>query len=99
MKAMTSDINRRYPSAEAMIADLEAFRKNPGVSLDFELSDLRGADVDEPTQPLGAAAAQAVGVVASRQVTLRSRRNPNGESLFAVSMKNLHRNVRPIRRY
>ena len=81
MKAMTSDINRRYPSAEAMIADLEAFRKNPGVSLDFELSDLRGADVDEPTQPLGAAAAQAVGVVASRQAnasvkTESERRKP-----------------------
>ena len=53
MKAMTTDMNRRYPSAEAMIADLEAFRKNPGVSLDFELSDLRGTEVDEPTQPLG----------------------------------------------
>ena len=57
MKAMTADINRRYPSAEAMIADLESFRKNPGVSLDFELSDLRGSDVDEPTQPLGVSAA------------------------------------------
>ena len=53
MKAMTTDMNRRYPSAEAMIADLEAFRKNPGISLDFELSDLRGAEVDEPTMPLG----------------------------------------------
>ena len=52
MKAMTTDMNRRYPSAEAMIADLEAFRKNPGVSLDFELSDLRSTEVDEPTQLL-----------------------------------------------
>ena len=56
MKAMASDINRRYLSAEMMIADLEAFRKNPGVSLDFELSDLRTEDVDEPTQPLRVAA-------------------------------------------
>lgn len=69
MKAMTSDINRRYPSAEAMIADLEAFRKNPGVSLDFELSDLRGTEVDEPTQPLSAAAVQAAGAAASRQMS------------------------------
>ena len=67
MKAMTADINRRYPSAEAMIADLESFRKNPGVSLDFELSDLRGNDVDEPTQPLGVAAAVRGSSAALRQ--------------------------------
>ena len=52
MKAMTADPEKRYPSADAMIADLEAFRKNPGVSLDFELSDLRPEETDEPTQLL-----------------------------------------------
>ena len=52
MKAMTPDLEKRYPSAEAMIADLEAFRKNPGISLDFELSDLRPEETDEPTQLL-----------------------------------------------
>ena len=62
MKAMASDLNRRYPSAEAMIADLEAFRKNPGVSLDFELSDLRTDETDEPTQPLRVAAGRTVSV-------------------------------------
>lgn len=52
MKAMMADIDRRYASADAMIADLEAFRKNPGVNLDFELSDLRPEISDEPTQLL-----------------------------------------------
>ncbi|MBP3509955.1 Stk1 family PASTA domain-containing Ser/Thr kinase [Oscillibacter sp.] len=52
MKAMASDIDRRYDSADDMIADLEAFRKNPGVSLDFELEDLHPEEVDEPTRPL-----------------------------------------------
>jgi beta-lactam-binding protein with PASTA domain len=52
MKAMAPDLERRYPSAEAMIADLEAFRKNPGVNLDFELSDLRPEESDEPTMLL-----------------------------------------------
>ena len=52
MKAMASDIDRRYNSADDMIADLEAFRKNPGVSLDFELEDLHPEEVDEPTRPL-----------------------------------------------
>ena len=52
MKAMAPDPDRRYPSADAMIADLEAFRKNPGINLDFELSDLRPEESDEPTQQL-----------------------------------------------
>ena len=52
MKAMASDIDRRYDSADDMIADLEAFRKNPGVSLDFELEDLHPEEIDEPTRPM-----------------------------------------------
>ena len=50
MKAMAQDINTRYHSADAMIADLEDFRKNPGVSMDFSLEDLRPS-VDEPDEP------------------------------------------------
>ena len=41
MKAMSPDLNRRYASADAMIADLEDFRKNPNISLDFTMMDLR----------------------------------------------------------
>lgn len=52
MKAMTPDLERRYASADAMIADLESFRKNPSASLDFSLVDLRPEETDEPTQPL-----------------------------------------------
>ena len=59
MKAMTSDINKRYASADAMIADLEAFRKNPEVDLEFELEDLHQPEVDEPTRPLSTGAVQA----------------------------------------
>ena len=50
MKAMASDINRRYPTADAMLADLEEFRKNPDVDLDFTIEDLRCPESDEPTQ-------------------------------------------------
>ena len=54
MKAMAQDINKRYPSADAMIADLEDFRKNPGVSMDFSMEDLRPSmeEPDEPTRLL-----------------------------------------------
>ena len=52
MKAMTPDLERRYASADAMIADLEDFRKNPNISLDFTMMDLRPEEPAEPTQPI-----------------------------------------------
>nr|WP_325182503.1 Stk1 family PASTA domain-containing Ser/Thr kinase [uncultured Oscillibacter sp.] len=52
MKAMTPDLERRYVSADAMIADLEDFRKNPNISLDFTMMDLRPDEPVEPTQPI-----------------------------------------------
>ena len=50
MKAMAPDLEHRYQSADAMIADLEAFRKNPEVEMKFDLSDLRPEENDEPTR-------------------------------------------------
>jgi serine/threonine-protein kinase len=52
MKAMSPTLDKRYASADAMIADLETFRKNPEVDLDFEMEDLRPEVIDEPTRPL-----------------------------------------------
>ncbi|MDR2671211.1 MAG: PASTA domain-containing protein, partial [Oscillospiraceae bacterium] len=46
----------RYTSAEAMLHDLEEFRKNPSISFDYDLSGLHPqekAAVEEPTRPLG----------------------------------------------
>ena len=54
MKAMASDMNKRYLSADAMLADLEEFRKNPNINFNFTLEDLTAGDGDEPTQILGA---------------------------------------------
>ncbi len=58
MKAMSADAERRYASAEEMIADLEAFRKNPDVTLDFDKEDLHPEEEDEPTRPIAAGAAK-----------------------------------------
>ena len=52
MKAMAPDLEHRYQSADAMIADLEAFRKNPEVEMKFDLSDLRQEENDEPTRTI-----------------------------------------------
>ena len=52
MKAMAPDLEHRYQSADDMIADLEAFRKNPEVEMKFDLSDLRPEENDEPTRTI-----------------------------------------------
>lgn len=54
MKAMASDVEKRYLSAEAMLADLEEFRKNPNISFDYTDSDLLVGEGEEPTRPIGA---------------------------------------------
>lgn len=55
LKAMASDVNQRYISADAMLADLEEFRKNPNINFEFRPEDVRLTDeADEPTQIIGA---------------------------------------------
>lgn len=60
MKAMASDVDKRYVSADAMLADLEEFRKNPSISFDYTPEDLSAGEGDEPTRVLGANSAQVV---------------------------------------
>ena len=54
MKAMASDVSQRYISADAMLADLEEFRKNPSINFDYTPADLTAGDGDEPTHVIGA---------------------------------------------
>lgn len=50
MKAMAPDMEKRYPSAEAMLHDLDEFRKNPSINFDYVLSDFAVEESSEPTQ-------------------------------------------------
>lgn len=54
MKAMASRIDQRYMNAEAMLRDLEEFRKNPQVEFHYNLAAFHGAQPvpEEPTQPM-----------------------------------------------
>lgn len=54
MKAMASSPDKRYLSADDMLADLEEFRKNPNISFDYTPADLLVSGEDEPTHVLGA---------------------------------------------
>ena len=51
MKAMAPNPDNRYPSADAMLADLEEFRKNPNINFDYSPSELLPEEEDlERTQ-------------------------------------------------
>ena len=53
MKAMNSDPAKRYPTADAMLEDLEKFRKDPTVDMDYIRKELAEVQPDsEPTMPL-----------------------------------------------
>ncbi len=53
LKAMAPDMEKRYRSADAMLADLEEFRKNPAITFDYKTSDFLISDEpDEPTRVL-----------------------------------------------
>ena len=54
MKALASRIDQRYMTAEAMLRDLEEFRKNPQVEFHYNLAAFNGAQPvpEEPTQPM-----------------------------------------------
>ncbi len=49
LKAMAPRVEERYKTAEDMIRDLEAFRKNPSIHFDYDYRSLT-LQVDEPTQ-------------------------------------------------
>ena len=70
MKAMNSDPNKRYPTADAMLADLEKFRKDPSVDMDYIRRELATPSADsEPTMPLPTA--QVASAVKKRTVEVR----------------------------
>ncbi|MBE6940525.1 MAG: Stk1 family PASTA domain-containing Ser/Thr kinase [Ruminococcaceae bacterium] len=52
MKAMNSNPEKRYNSAEEMIEDLEKFRKDPTVDMEYIRADLAEKKDEQPTQPI-----------------------------------------------
>ena len=78
MKAMNSDPNKRYASADAMIEDLEKFRRDPSVDMDYIRQELTAPAVDtEPTMPLPTA--QVASAVKKHTGELRREREEEEE--------------------
>ncbi len=68
MKAMAPDPDERYLNADAMLTDLEEFRKNPNINFDYNAGDL--TPCDEPTRPVPMGGA-------SRETEDREARQPS----------------------
>ena len=78
MKAMNSDPNKRYASADAMIEDLEKFRRDPSVDMDYIRQELTAPAADtEPTMPLPTA--QVASAVKKHTDELRREREAEEE--------------------
>lgn len=52
MKAMNSNADKRYATADAMLEDLEKFRRDPSTNLEHIRTELHESDDVEPTQPI-----------------------------------------------
>ena len=78
MKAMNSDPNKRYASADAMIEDLEKFRRDSSVDMDYIRQELTAPAADtEPTMPLPTA--QVASAVKKHTGELRREREAEEE--------------------
>ena len=78
MKAMAPDLEHRYQSADAMIADLEKFRRDPSVDMDYIRQELTAPAADtEPTMPLPTA--QVASAVKKHTGELRREREAEEE--------------------
>ena len=76
MKAMSPNIDKRYPNAETMLEDLERFRKDPTVDLDYIRTDLSEAQDKDPTQKISTVEVAA----ASRTVKQQEREDAENRS-------------------
>jgi len=97
MKAMASDLSKRYLSANEMYRDLEEFRKNPGIVFNYNLNDyeISPDSVQEPTKKLPAVEAGRhtpkpganSGAIRKKESTMTKSKRNQGRSLamfFAV---------------
>ena len=91
---MSPNADKRYPTADAMLEDLERFRKDPDVDLDYIRADLCEAADSEPTQPISVAEVTAAHGLKKRPrppgrrrappTRRRKRRNPRKKKMAII---------------
>ncbi len=84
MKAMAPRVEDRYDSADAMLADLEEFRKNPSINFDYTPSDLQITEEDDQ------AAAERTQAISAGAFSSRQRSHPASESVRSGGHRQMH---------
>lgn len=77
IKAMAPKLTKRYASADDMLRDLEEFRKNPAISFEYNMDELKTAADDQPEEPTrslpGGAKSKGLKLDAKREAEERKR--------------------------
>ncbi|MEG2454621.1 MAG: Stk1 family PASTA domain-containing Ser/Thr kinase [Oscillospiraceae bacterium] len=77
-KAMATNMDQRYVSADAMLTDLEEFRKNPSINFDYTTADLApDPNNDEPTRKVPAN--EVIAGVAREEARARAKKRAQKE--------------------
>ena len=85
MKAMNPNTDKRYASANAMLEDLEKFRKDPSTSLEHIRVEMQETDDVEPTQPIPTAeVASAMNKKKKEDAAKKKGNSTNKKLLFAI---------------
>lgn len=90
VKAMASSVEKRFPTADAMLEDLEKVRKNPSIKFDYIPNELQLEAGDEPTQPIG--------MVPSQQTTVHPVHSERREEPQKQKRERDGRGERPARK-
>ena len=86
MKAMNPNPDKRYATANEMIDDLEKFRKDPGMDVEYIRADLENAENIEPTQPIKSAEVAAAARTQKNKARQQAedQEKKNNKKLFAI---------------
>ena len=99
MKAMAQKVQNRYSSADEMLADLEEFRKNPDINIEYDPNDVVPPElVDEPTQMLPKAGVVTASVTENTTRRLLQEQTPAETAEQIVKSEETEREKRPHRR-
>jgi serine/threonine-protein kinase len=90
LKAMAPKLTKRYAAAEEMLRDLEEFRKNPAISFEYNVDELKTTadeETDEPTQKLTGGGAKGKGLTLDPRREAEERKRIRRELLEEVNHK------------
>lgn len=85
MRAMASDIDKRYASTTDMLVDLEEFRKNPDISYVYSVANYSNELLSEPTRSLKDVSTAITSISKKTENTRRKKLNNKKLPIIAIA--------------